>query len=294
MFAILGASGKVGYSTVSRLRALGAPVRVILRDETKAEIFRALGCEVAFADIQDTEALSRAFADSDAVQIILPPPLMAEDAVGEMRRSIDTLASALDHAHPKRVLAISDYGAHVGDWIGMPSVFRIFEERLRRLDMHKVFLRSAEHMEGWGRLVPTALASGILPSFHHPVEKTFPMITARELGLIAADLLLAPIVGTGIKIVHGEGPHRYSADDVAAALSQISGQTIIAQAVPRGQWEEILGRTLSASTTKLLVDLYDAHKRGGFIDVEPDTGEIRFGTDELIDVLRTLIPAAIH
>ncbi len=293
MFAILGATGKVGYSTISKLREAGAPIRAILRDETKASDFRALGCDVAFADLQDAAALGRAFAGADAVQIVLPPPLMAEDAVGDMRRSIDNLANALDRARPNRLLAISDYGAHVGNWIGMPSVFRIFEERLRQLEMHKVFLRSAEHMEGWGLLIPAAIVTGVLPSLHHPIEMEFPTISALDLGLIAADLLLGPNGGADVQIVHGEGPLRYSACDVAAALSQLRGSTITAQALPRSQWEESLGRVLSASATKLLIDLYDAHNKGGLVDIEPNMGEIRCGTNELIDALRPLVPAAV-
>jgi uncharacterized protein YbjT (DUF2867 family) len=142
MFAILGATGKVGRSTIATLRQAGTPVRAILRDETKATEFRAMGCEVALADLRNVDALSLAIADADAVQIILPPPFAAEDAVGDMRRSIDGLAEALGRAHPARLVAVSDYGAHVGEWIGMPSVFRLFEERLRELAMPKVLLRS--------------------------------------------------------------------------------------------------------------------------------------------------------
>lgn len=87
---------------------------------------------------------------ADTMHRAATPPVASEDAVGDMRRSIDCLAEALGRAQPTRLVAVSDYGAHVGEWIGMPSVFRLFEERLHELAMPKVFLRSAEHMEGWG------------------------------------------------------------------------------------------------------------------------------------------------
>ncbi len=290
MFAVLGATGKVGFSTVLKLREAGAPVRAILRNETKGNKFRSLGCEVAFADLHDAAALARAFSGADAVQIILPPPLAAEDTVGEMRQMVAGLADALARARPNRVLAISDYGAHVRDWIGMPSAFRSFEERLRQLEMHKIFVRSAEHMEGWGRLIPAALASGVLPSLHHPVEVQFPTISAPDLGAIAADLLLSPPIEEDLRIVHAEGPRRYSASDVAAALSRLRGAPISAQALPRSQWEESLGRVLSASAVGLVTELYDAHNKGGLVDVEHGTGEIRYGATELVDAIRSLVP----
>lgn len=288
MFAILGAAGKVGHSTALALREAGVPVRAILRDPAKADRLRAIGCEVAVADLQDPAALGRAIAGAQAVQLICPTMPQALDAMGDMRRSIDSMARALAQARPGLVLAISDYGAHVTEDIGMPSVFHGFEERLRQLDMPKVFLRSAEHMEGWRGLIPVAAASGALPSFHLQLDRPFPTVSAQDVGRMAADLLLHPGVATGEHIVHAEGPRRYAATNVAVALSQLLGRTVSAQAIPRALWMEKFGRIVSESTARLLVGIYEAHDRGGLIDVEPGRGEVRYGTTELIEALRPL------
>lgn len=290
MFVILGAAGKVGFSTATALRAAGLPVRAVLRDAAKADKLRAIGCDIALADLRDPAALRQAFAGAQAVQIILPPPLRAADAKGEMRQMTANMAEAIARAGPERVLAISDYGAHVDGDIGMPTVFRRFEERLRALAMPKVFLRSAEHIEGWARSIPTAIATGSLPSLHHPVERTFAAVSTGDVGRSAADLLRRPSAADVERIVHAEGPRRYSAADVASALSQLLGRTITAQAVPREHWQEALKRTVSASTAGLLVDLYDAHNKGGLIDIEPQ-GEVCYGTTELVEALRPFVPA---
>ncbi|CAN7633538.1 NAD(P)H-binding protein [Acidovorax sp. LjRoot66] len=290
MFAILGAAGKVGYSTALALREAGVPVRAILRDPAKADRLRAIGCEVAVADLQDPAALGRAIADAQAVQLICPTTLQALDAVGDMRRSIDSMARALEQARPGLVLAISDYGAHVTEDIGMPSVFHGFEQRLRQLPMPKVFLRSAEHMEGWRGLIPVAAASGVLPSFHQQLDKPFPTVSAQDVGRMAAELLQHPGVAAGEHIVHAEGPRRYAATDVAETLGQLLGRTVSAQAVPRALWMEKLGRIVSESTARLLVGIYDAHDRGGLIDVEPGRGAVRYGTTGLLEALRPLVP----
>jgi NAD(P)H dehydrogenase (quinone) len=287
MFAIVGAAGKVGYSTALALRKAGVPVRAILRDKSKAGPLCEIGCDIAVADLQDTPALRSALSNAYAVQVILPP-----DGAVEMRRSIESLLEALEQARPNHVLAISDYGAHVREDIGMPTMFRMFEERLRHLDMPKVFLRSAEHMQGWGLVIPVAAETGILPSFHDPVEMKFPTISAADLGLIAADLLLHPNAGTDLQVIHAEGPSRYSANDVAVALSELFGRKVTAQAVPRSQWQENFERFLSESAAKLLVDLYDAHNKDGLVDVEPN-GDVRYGTTPLIGVLRPLVPIVV-
>lgn len=290
MFAIVGAAGKVGYATAVALREAGMPVRAILRDATKAGRLSEIGCEIALADLQDSSAVAKAIGDADVVQIILPPSHRAGDPAREMREMIESLATALEEARPKRVLAISDYGAHVSHDIGMPTMFRVFERRLSQLSAHKLFLRSPEHMQGWSRTIPVALASGILPSFHDPVDMLFPTISAPDLGVIAAELLLRPASEKDLEIVHAEGPRRYSANDVATALSELLGRTIYVEAIPRSQWDETFQRIMSASLAELLTKANDA-QNGGLVDVEPNSSDIRYGKTELIDALRALVPS---
>lgn len=293
MFAIVGAAGKVGYATSSALRKAGMPVRAVLRDAAKGPRLEEIGCEVVLADLLDSGALARAIGGADVVQVILPPSPQVDDPAGEMRRAIESLAVALEEARPKRVLAISDYGAHVADDIGMPTMCRTFEERLSQVPGHKLFLRSAEHIQGWARAIPGAIASGTLSTFHDPIDMLFPTISAPDVGLIAADLLLRPAGQQNPEIVHAEGPRRYSAVDVAAALSELSGRTINIEALARSQWKQIFEQGMSASLAELLIKANDAQNKGGLVDVEPDAAEVRYGSTKLIDALRPLLPSPI-
>jgi NAD(P)H dehydrogenase (quinone) len=285
MIAVIGAAGNVGYSTSTALRQMGVPVRSILRDPAKAPRLGEIGCEIALADLQETAALAQAIDKADAVQVIVPPSLKATDPAQDLRLSIRSILAALTLTQPRLILAISDYGAHVTEDIGMPSIFHGLEEQLRELSGHKIILRSAEHMHNWGRVVPTALASGTLPTFQDPIDSVQPTIAAADLGHIAATLLLRPDGGQDVTIIHAEGPRRYSARDVATALGQLSGKTIQAQAIPRSQWQEAFGR-LPASLADLLIKANDAKNKGGLVDVEPDAKEVIHGTTELIDGLR--------
>ena len=291
MFAIIGANGNVGYSTSAALRTAGARVRAIVRDSTKAARLAELGCEIAIADIRDSAALAKALSEVDSVQIVVPVSPRDPDPAADLRRSITSLIEALAQARPARVLAISDYGAHVAFDIGMPSIFRELEAQLRRLDGHRLILRSAEHMHNWARVLAGALSSGTLTTFQDPVAMVQPTIAAQDLGQIAAELLLAPQRGHAVQIIHAEAARRYSASDVATALSELSGQTIQAQAVPRSQWREIFERTLPATLAELLIKANDAKNQGGLVDVEPDVGEVRYGKTTLIDALRPLVDA---
>lgn len=289
MFAIVGAAGKAGYSTSVALRKAGVPVRAILRDEAKAARLSEIGCEIAVADLQDSEALAGAIAGADAVQIILPASPQVKDMAEDMRQSMESLVIALGKARPKRILAISDYGAHVAHDIGMPTMFHAFEQRLAELDGHKLLLRSAEHMEGWARVIPAAVASGMLPVFHDPVDRAIPMISAHDLGPIAADLLMRAASPKDLEVIHAEGPRRYSPLDVAAAVSELLGKPVSVSPVPRAHWQASFERILSASAAELLTKLYGAHSEGGLIDIEPSSSDVRHGTTELTEALRPLV-----
>ncbi|WP_321878824.1 NAD(P)H-binding protein [Paraburkholderia bannensis] len=293
MFAIVGATGKVGYATASALRRAGLPVRGIVRDAAKGNRLREIGCDIAVADLHDTAGLATAIGDASGVQVILPSDPRATDTALNMRQLIESLANALEQTRPLRILAVSDYGAHVAHDIGMPSLFRAFEARLGQLHGQKLILRSAEHMENWGRALPAAMASGVLPSFQEPLDMGCPTISAPDLGHIAADLWLRPASdkdNKDIEIVHAEGPRRYSARDVAAALGQLLGRAIDVRAVPRSQWKDAIERVTNASLADLLIKANDARNEGGLVEVEP-AGKVCHGATGLIDALRPLVAA---
>jgi NAD(P)H dehydrogenase (quinone) len=181
MFAILGASGKVGRATIEKLRAQGAPVRAVLRESSNKADLERLGCEIAFADLRDADAIRKAIDGANAVQVICPPNNRAKDAASDMANIIDAITAALMVVRPESVLAISDYGAQVDSGTGVTMAFHYMEARLGTLAGALIFLRSAEHMQNWGRVFKPALETGVLPSFHHPVSKIFPTISVPQI-----------------------------------------------------------------------------------------------------------------
>lgn len=291
MIAIIGAAGKVGFTAAKALRQADVPVRAILRDATKAKLLEEIGCEIATADLLDISALTKAMENAETVQVILPTNPQAKDGAQEMQDTIESIATALEKAKPKRVLAVSDYGAHVTTDIGLPTVFRTLEERLRLLPGQKIILRSAPHMQNWARAIPAAIESGILTTLQDPVEKQQPTISAHDLGLIAAELLLQPIGSDEVQVVHAEGPQRYSAEDVAAVLSGLAGKSIKAMPLPQNEWRSFLERGLSPSLADLLIKTNNAQNEGGLVDVPQGNLEVQNGTTELVDALRPLVLA---
>jgi uncharacterized protein YbjT (DUF2867 family) len=208
-----------------------------------------------------------------------------------MRRTIATVARALD-GHPRlHVVALSDYGAELDAGTGITLLYRDFEAALAAVVPRLTVLRSAEHMQNWVRALPVALETGRLPTFH-TAGKPFPTVAAEDVGLLASQLLLQARRHDGSAVVSVEGPRRYGVADVAGILGDVGGREIVPAAVPRAHWPAALARSgLSPAMADLLGATYDAHNEGR-IDAQPGTLR-RFGTTGLRDVLAALVPPVL-
>jgi NAD(P)H dehydrogenase (quinone) len=289
-YAIFGATGKAGRATVRALRDQGRSVRAVVREESRGRELAEWGCELAVADVRDAASIARAVDGAAAVQVLCPIVPTARDAPAELRSVADAFAEALISAAPPTVVAISDYGAELDSGTGVTLTFHHLEQRLRELGGDVTFLRSAEHMQNWRRQVSAALDSGVLGSLHQPLTKRFPTVSAPDLGAVAAELLTdeAPR-SRGPRIVHIEGPQRYTALDVAATLSELADRDVVARELPRPEWVSALQRGgVGESYAELVAELFDAHNAGR-IDAEHGAGEVRRGTTGLRAALSELL-----
>ena len=290
MFVIFGASGNVGLSTVTTLRQAGHPVRAVLRDPGHRERFAQLGCDLAIADLTDARAVAAAIDGAQAVQMLCPVPVADSDPAATMARTIDIVTGALAANPPRALLALSDYGAERDGNTGITRLFHYLEERLKTVPTQLTLLRSAEHLQNWTRVLPVALGTGVLRSFHHPVDKLFPTVWAPDVGVAAARLLLDRTeADNGPRIVSIEGPRRVSVRDIADTLAAKANREIVARELPRDAWTTTLLRAgLSERHAQLIVDLYDVHNAGQ-IDVEAGVSERVYGTTTPAEALAALV-----
>ena len=293
MFVIFGAAGNVGRVSAAALRRAGREVRAVVRDGKQGAVLAEIGCEIAVADLLDPISVARAIEGAHAVQLLCPVPHTDADPANTMRRMIDVSADALRANPPQRVLALSDYGAEHASGTGITTLFHTLETQLAPIASQLTFLRAAEHMHNWARVLPIALAKCVLPSLHHPLSKLFPTVAAQDVGLLAAELLLddrPPKVSP--RVVSIEGETRVSALDVARTLGELAHRQIAAYEVPRSEWATMLqGAGLGENHARLITDLYDAHNAGR-IDVETEISERRFGATPLAGVFASILARA--
>jgi NAD(P)H dehydrogenase (quinone) len=111
MYAITGITGKVGGVAARTLLSAGQRVRAVVRDADKGRFWSDLDCEVAIAELEDAEALTRAFTSVTGVFILPPSNFDPEPGFPEAKAIISAVRQALDATRPARVVCLSTIGA---------------------------------------------------------------------------------------------------------------------------------------------------------------------------------------
>jgi len=240
MYAVFGVSGNTGGATARALLGQGAMLRVVVRDPAKGEPWAARGAQVAVADLGDPEALARAFEGVQAAYVLNPPAYAAPDFFAHAEALAASIAQAARRARLPRLAVLSSMGAHLEAGSGNILTNHLFERTLASLDCPVVFLRPAYFMENWAWVAPVAAQAGVLPSFLLPTGRAIPMVSAPDIGALAARAMQdASLEG----VVELQGPRDYSPIDAAQAFSKALGRPVQAVPVAEAEWASNLEKS---------------------------------------------------
>jgi NAD(P)H dehydrogenase (quinone) len=287
MYAITGITGKVGGTVASTLLNEGRSVRAVVRNPEKAESWAARGCTIAVADVNDPAALATAFTGVDGVFILIPPMFDPTPGFPEARTVFDSLKSALEAAHPPKVVCLSSIGAQ-SDRPNLLNQLGIMEETLGALPLPIAFLRAAWFMENSVWEVAPAREQGVIPSFLQPLDKKVPMVATADIGRIGARLFQE--IWTGKRVIELEGPRRVTPNDIASTFSDILERPVQMQIVPHDTWEGLFKSQGMKNPTPRVQMLNGFNE--GWIEFEGGEAGSEKGTTELATVLRGLVEDA--
>lgn len=234
MFAITGITGQVGGALGKALLAQGNEIRAVVRTEAKGLAWSQQGADIALAEMNDGEALAKAFTGAQAIFILLPPVFDPSGNMAEPRAHIAAIRHALLAARPQHVVCLSTIGAQATQ-PNLLNALGLMEKELTDVCDSVVFLRAGWFMENFLWDVESAKETGTIYSHLQPLERAIPMIATTDIAALAAELLAQPEPGT--RIVELEGPQRYSPQLAAEAFSQVLGRSVTVKAVPRENWE---------------------------------------------------------
>jgi NAD(P)H dehydrogenase (quinone) len=283
MYAITGITGQVGGTVARTLLAQGLPVRAVVRDAAKGRAWSERGCDVAVAAMDDADALARAFADTAGVFVLPPPNFDPEPGFPEARAEIAAVRQALDAARPARVVCLSTVGAQAAQ-PNLLSQRTLMEEALGTLPLEVGFLRPAWFLENLRWDIAQAREQGVLSSYLQPLERALPMVATADVGCVAAELLAQQQAVP--RIVELEGPERLTQHAIAAALAQVLGRAVRAEAVPRENWGAIF-RAQGMRDPVPRIQMLDGFNEG-WIRFEGPEASVRKGCVGVAEVIRSL------
>src|SRR5882724_2852785 len=212
MYAVMGVTGKVGGAVATTLLESGCGVRAIMRDAAKAPGWRERGCQVALANVEDADALSAALRDTEGVFVMLPPVFDPQPGFPEAKTAIAALAGSLERAAPPKIVCLSTIGADAQQ-PNLLNQLGLLEQALQPLPAPIVFLRAAWFLDNAAFDAASARSTGVIESFLQPLDKQYPMVAAKDVGCVAAELLRD--TWRGHRVVELEGPRRVTPNEIA-------------------------------------------------------------------------------
>ena len=287
MYAITGITGQVGGALARTLLAAHQPIRAVVRNADKAREWAALGCEIAFASMNDASALAAAFEGAEGVFILPPSEFDPAPGFPEASAVIDSVKTALEWARPGKVVCLSTIGAQVAE-TNLLTQRTLMEQALSMLTIPVTFLRPAWFMENFAWDVAAARDEGVLVSFLQPLEKPVPMIATADIGRVAAELIQQN--WSGCRVVEIEAEHRISPSEAAATFAKVLGHPVEARVVPRETWANLFesqGTKYPQPRIRMLDGFND-----GWIEFESSGADIVKGKTKLETVLRGLVARA--
>jgi uncharacterized protein YbjT (DUF2867 family) len=284
MFAVMGVTGNVGGEVARNLLTARLPVRAVVRDASKGEVWTQYGCKLATADINDVDALAAAFKGAEGVFVLVPPSFDPLPEFPEARAIGATLRMALDAALPDRIVYLSTIGAQAIQ-SNLLSQHTLIEQELRTSRVPITFLRPGWFMENAAWDVAPATKSGVVPSFLQPLDKPVPMVATADIGRVAAELLRE--TWKDHRVVELEGPHRVAPNEIAATFARLLGRPVRMEVVPRETWEPLF-KSQGMKNPGPRARMLDGFNEG-WIEFENGEAGSRKGSVSLETVLRALI-----
>jgi len=205
-------AGKVGSETVRLLREQNVPVRVLVRDPTKASALAEAGAEIAKGDLDDPAAIDDAMSGVSAVVLVSP-------AVPGQELNVVSSAARAGAEHVVKATSKASADSPIARRRWQTEI----EAGLAASGIPHTLLRSNAYMQNVLALAPAIAKTS---SFGSAAGKgRFGMVDARDVAAVAAAIAASPAPHAG-HAYRLTGPALISNYDVAEVLSELLGRAI--------------------------------------------------------------------
>ena len=213
---ITGATGNVGGAALDNLGSTDADLRVLTRDESKAQGMRDRGVEAVVGDFLRLETLRPALEGVSTVFLLTP--IHPE----QVPQASNVIEAAKESGSDTRIVRLSVHQASHEAPTRISRQHAEIEDELRSSGLPYTLLRPQSLMQNTLLAARTVASEGRI---YQPFEDgRLGMIDARDIGEVAANVLTED--GHQGEVYTLTGPASISFYDVAQELSEILGKEV--------------------------------------------------------------------
>ena len=262
MFTVMGVTGNVGGAVAENLLAAGKTVRGVVRNPGKAKAWADRGVELVQSAYEDATGLAKAFAGAEGVFALIPPDFAPAPGLPDQKRTIAAIREAIEQAKPGKAVFLSSIGSEQSGGLGLITSTRLLEQATRTLSIPVAYLRAGSFMENWLGALDHIRTTGEMPFFYSPLERKFPLVATRDIGLAGAKVLLEGWAGE--RVLEVDGPEGGTdLHETATAFGRALNRQVKAVQLPEVAWQSVLeGMGMPADRTELYIEMVKSFNSG--------------------------------
>ncbi|MEM9918646.1 MAG: SDR family oxidoreductase [Bacteroidota bacterium] len=263
---VTGATGKTGMAALRELVSRDVDVRAMTRNPDKAAMFEERGIPAVVADFQNASSLNKALEEINRMFLVSSPS-------PEMVQTEKNVINAAKKAGIEYIVKISAIGSGKTAPFKLGQYHAAIEEHLQKSDLAYTILQPHGFMQNLLGSVATIQSQGTI--YSNLGEAKLPMIDARDIGSVAAQLLIeGPEEHNGQTYVL-TGPESLSYHDMANTLSEMLHKEVKYVAIPdEAAQSGMIQAGVPDWLAEDLVILNKIWREGQYGDLTPLVGEL--------------------
>ncbi|MBO0933784.1 NAD(P)H-binding protein [Fibrella aquatilis] len=220
-YVVTGSLGNTGKPITEGLLKVGHTVTVITsKAQNKAKI-EALGATAAVGDVENAAFVTEAFANADAVYLMIPPKWGVTNWRGYQNEVADNYVAAINANDIRFVVMLSSVGAHLPQGVGPVTGLYDLEQKLKTLEgLNVKVLRPSYFMQNLYNMAGMVKGMGIMGS-NFGDDKLVLVHTDDIAAAALQELLNLDFTGTQIRYIAGD---EKTGAEIAKTLGEAIGK----------------------------------------------------------------------
>lgn len=189
-YVLTGSIGHISQPIAKKLIEAGHKVGIITSNMSNVETIEKLGATAFVGSIEDEAFLNKAFANADAVYLMIPPKWSVTNWLEYQKKVAHNYVDAIKKCGVKNVLVLSSIGAHMRKGAGPIDGLAYLETKLDEVQgINCVYLRPSYFYYNLFSMIPLIKNMGIMGS-NMPESHELVLTHTSDIADVASDILI--------------------------------------------------------------------------------------------------------